>query len=41
MLYHIVSYYVTVYIACLSCDIHTHTPAERSYTNFIMYAVVA
>ena len=24
----------------LSCDIHTHTPARTSYTNFLLYYVV-
>ena len=23
-----------------SCDIHTHTPAQKSYTNFILYPFV-
>ena len=26
--------YTEVYV---SCDIHTHTPARKSYTNFMLY----
>ena len=24
-------------IMCMSCDIHTHTPARKSYTNVLLY----
>ena len=24
----------------MSCDIHTHTPAQKSYTNFMLYLYV-
>ena len=27
-------------ISNVSCDIHTHTPAQKSYTNFILYPFV-
>ena len=25
----------------LSCEIHTHTPAQKSYTTFVLYPFVA
>ena len=32
--------HIIKHVTALSCDIHTHTPAQQSYTDFILYPFV-